>query len=179
MQTPSDIRCIVLDVDGVLTDGRVYYDADGRPTRSFHIRDGLAIVAFRRAGGEVVICTGKASRGIEVRAEELGIQQVIQSSRDKLADVSAYLDTLGIPLSQTAVMGDDLNDLALLSACGWPMCPNDAVLEVRRAARYVTDANGGYGAVREAIEHIMRHAGTWGDVAAGYASGAVEQESQS
>lgn len=155
------IRCLVLDVDGVLTDGRIYYDEEGRTLRAFHVHDGLAIAAFQRAGGTIILATAKGSSGISARSAELGVQHVIQNSRDKLADVSARLRELGILWSAAAAMGDDLIDLPVLRACAYPLAPANAVQEVRNAARFVTTRCGGSGAVREAVEHLMRRDGRW------------------
>ena len=165
----SEIRCLCLDVDGVLTDGRVSIDEEGRPLRAFHIRDGLAIRWFQRLGGTVVFLTGKESRGLEHRAEELDVEHVIQGSEDKLGDLTKYLDdTLRISLQETAMIGDDLPDLPVLERCGYPIAVADAAAEVRHAARFVTSLGGGYGAVREAIEHLLKIAGRWNEVVEHY-----------
>ncbi len=158
-----------LDVDGVLTDGRLFVDRDGAEGgRVFHVHDGFAIHWFRRLGGVVVICTGKRSKAVTTRAQELGIEHVIQGSSDKLADVLPLLDRLGLGLRQTAVIGDDLPDLPLMQRCGYPIAVANAVTEVKRAARLVTEQSGGHGAVREAIEHLLRHSGRWEEVLAQY-----------
>ena len=165
----SDIRCLCLDVDGVLTDGRVRIDEDGRPMRAFHIRDGLAIRWFQRLGGVVVFLTGKESRGVEHRAKELDVEHVIQGSEDKLGDLTGYLDDkLKISLEETAMIGDDLPDLPVLLRCGYPIAVADAAAEVRHAARFVTTRRGGRGAVREGIEHLLKIAGRWSEVVAHY-----------
>jgi 3-deoxy-D-manno-octulosonate 8-phosphate phosphatase (KDO 8-P phosphatase) len=160
----SEIRCVCLDVDGVLTDGRMLVDEEGRPLRAFHIQDGLAIRWFQRLGGTVVILTGKQSQGVQARARELGIQHVIQNSEDKLADLTRLLDELKIPLAQTAMIGDDLPDLPVMMRCGYPIAVANGVAEVRHIARFVTDGRGGEGAAREAIEHLLKVAGRWHEV---------------
>lgn len=164
----SDIRCLVLDVDGVLTDGRLYYGEGAQPMRAFYIHDGLAIEWFQRLCGPVVILTAKQSTATETRAAELVIKHLLQGSRDKLADLLELLASLDIPIEQTAMVGDDLPDLAVLSACGYPIAPANAVAEVRVVARYVTDKPGGKGAVREAIEHLLGRQGRWREVVAHY-----------
>jgi 3-deoxy-D-manno-octulosonate 8-phosphate phosphatase (KDO 8-P phosphatase) len=160
----QNVRCLCLDVDGVLTDGRLYVVDEGRTARAFHIHDGLAITAFQRLGGVVVICTGKRSGAVAQRAAELGIAHVLQGSHDKLADVQGVLDKLGLDLAQLAMVGDDLPDWTLMRACGWPIAVANAVAEVKEIARYVTQRPGGAGAVREAVEHLLRAAGRWIDV---------------
>ncbi|MBN2445186.1 MAG: HAD hydrolase family protein [Phycisphaerae bacterium] len=159
------IRCLILDVDGTLTDGLLHVDAEtGVERRSFHVHDGFAIRLFQQAGGEVVICTGKGGGSIQHRARLLRIEHLIETSADKLADVSRLLDTLGITLHETAFMGDDLPDIAVMRQCVFPIAPANARPEVRAIAKLVTEARGGEGAVREAIEFLMRETGDWDDV---------------
>ncbi len=157
----ATIRCLCLDVDGVLTDGRLYVDEDGRVTRAFHIQDGLGIKLFRDVLGEVVVISGKASRATEHRLKALGVQHYRLGSADKLTDLQEILGPLGLTLAETAVMGDDWPDAPLMRACAYPLAPADAANEVRQIARYVTRRNGGCGAVREAVEHLLREAGRW------------------
>ncbi len=171
----SGIRCLVLDVDGVLTDGGLYTDDSGRQMRRFHVHDGFAITWFQRLGGVVVICSGKDSPAVAARARELGIEHVIQASRDKLGDLHALLVRLGVPLEQVAMIGDDLPDLPVMRSCGFPIAVANAVPEVKAAARLVTRAGGGQGAVREAIEHLLRMSGQWGQVLAHYGVAAERQ----
>ncbi len=166
MPAMSAIRCLCLDVDGVLTDGRLYVDDDGRTMRAFHIHDGLALRAFQQVGGVVVICTGKRSGAVAARARELEIAHVIQGSTDKLADLQAWLDRQGLRLEEVAAVGDDLPDLPVLQRCGLPIAVANAVDEVKAAARYVTRRAGGDGAVREAVEYVLRSSGRWNDVLA-------------
>ena len=165
----ADIRCLCLDVDGVLTDGRVYVDEDGRPLRAFHIHDGLAIHWFQRLVGPVVIITGKTSQGVAARARELDVRHLIQGSTDKLADLQQLLSRLDLRLEQVAAIGDDLLDLPVLKRCGFPIAVANAVDEVKAAARLVTQRPGGHGAVREAVEYLLREAGRWQDVTDHYA----------
>lgn len=160
----SEIRCLCLDVDGVLTDGRLYVGDDGHSLRAFHIHDGLAIKAFQRSGGVVIICTGKRSQAVAHRAAELEIEHIIQGSEDKLADVSPLLERLRLSLAELAVVGDDLPDLRLLERCAWPIAVANAVDEVKAVARYVTRREGGHGAVREAVEYLLGACGRWTDV---------------
>lgn len=160
--------CLVMDVDGVLTDGRLWYGAGPEPLRAFHIQDGLAIRWFIRLGGLPVILTGKRSQAVAARAAELGIGPVIQGSEDKLADVRRFLDSRGLNLGDVAMIGDDLPDLPVLLACGFPIAVANAVAEVRSAAKFVTKRAGGDGAVREAIEHLLGTDGGWDSVVSHY-----------
>lgn len=157
----NDIRCLAMDVDGVLTDGRLWYGERGEPRRGFHIHDGLAIQWFARLGGTPVIVTGKRSNAVASRAADLGIQHVIQGSRDKLSDLRVVLREIDVDLNETAMIGDDLPDIPVLAACGYPIAVANAVEAVRATARFVTTRAGGDGAVREAIEHLMTKTGAW------------------
>ncbi len=164
----NDILCLCLDVDGVLTDGHIYVDDDGRFARAFHVHDGFGIEWFRRLGGVVVLLSGKDSPAVAARARELGIEHVIQGSRDKLADLRQLLGRLEMDLQQVAMIGDDLPDLPVLRQCGFPIAVADAAAEVKAVARLVTRRPGGHGAVREAIEHLLRDSGRWQAVCTSY-----------
>lgn len=162
------IRGVCLDVDGVLTDGRLYIDDTGRGARLFDVHDGFALYWYQRLGGIVVICSGKQSDAVAVRAAELGIAHVIQGSRDKTADLVPLLDRIGLGWSELAVIGDDLPDVPLLQRCGFPVAVANAVDEVKVVAQLVTRRAGGRGAVREALEHLMRATGRWAEVQTHY-----------
>ncbi len=160
------IRALVLDVDGVLTDGQLLVDEAGRPLRAFNVQDGLAIRWFQKLGGEVIIISGKSAQGTQQRANELHIRHCLQNSRDKWADLEPLLAALRIDPRQTAVIGDDLPELGLMQRCGCAIAVANAVEEVKAAAQHVTRRAGGYGAVREAIEHVLRADGRWSRVVA-------------
>ncbi len=164
----NDIRCLCLDVDGVLTDGSVITDDLGKGARRFHVHDGFALRWFQQLGGVVLLCSGKLSAAVSARARELGIERVIQGSTDKVRDIEAELVQLGLTWAQVAAMGDDLPDLPVLRRCALPIAVADAVDEVKAAAQLVTGRPGGRGAVREAVEHIMRANGRWSEVLAHY-----------
>lgn len=160
------IRCICLDVDGVLTDGRITIANDGTPLRAFHIHDGFAMRWFQKLGGVILIVTGKMSDGVAHRMRELDVpdHRVVQGSSDKWRDLRQLLATERIDASETAVVGDDWPDAPLLVNCGFPIAVANADADVRNLARFVTTRCGGDGAVREAIEHVMRIDGTWAHV---------------
>ena len=155
------IRLLVLDVDGVLTDGVLVYGPSGEEIKRFHVRDGLAMQAARAAGIEVAIVSGRASAAVTRRMSELGIVEVHQGIKDKAAELRAMLARLGVRAGEAAVMGDDLPDLAVMKAAGLGLAPSDAAPEVRRAAGWVSRARGGHGAVREAIEMLLRARRAW------------------
>jgi YrbI family 3-deoxy-D-manno-octulosonate 8-phosphate phosphatase len=158
------VRLLVLDVDGVLTDGRITYTADGVEVKSFHVRDGSGIVFWQRLGGQVAIISGRASNAVTVRAKELGINNVMQGVEDKRLALTEVLSATGIPSDDVCAVGDDLPDLPLLKACGLAVAVADACREARVAAHYVTRACGGHGAVREVVELLLRAQGRWDDV---------------
>lgn len=166
------VRAFVLDVDGTLTDGRLYCGDDGRCLRAFHVHDGLAIRWLIESEGTPIILTGKTSETVAKRAAELGIRHVIQASRDKLADFEPLRRELRLDWNQVAVVGDDLPDLPLMRRCACGIAPSSAAPQVLQYAAFVTRAPGGAGAVREAIEAWLRATGRWPALLARY--GAVE-----
>lgn len=170
------IRCLCLDVDGVLTDGKLWFDSEGRIGRGFHIHDGLGIKIFRELVGEVFLISAKESGATAARAQELGIRHAVLGSTDKFADFERILRELGLTPAQAAAMGDDLPDLPVLQACGYALAPSNAVAEVRASVRYVTQRQGGGGAVREAIEHLLYMAGRWDEVRTRHGLAALQSD---
>jgi len=163
MSIPT-IQLLILDVDGVLTDGGIIRDDAGQQIKRFHVRDGAGIVLWRRLGKDVAIITGKESNVVSHRAEELGIQNVYQNIGNKLEAYDQLKDELGVKDDQIAYIGDDLPDLPVLRRVGVPIAVADAVEEVRAVAKYVTKFPGGYGAVRDAIEFLCKEMGVWQQV---------------
>jgi 3-deoxy-D-manno-octulosonate 8-phosphate phosphatase (KDO 8-P phosphatase) len=157
----AQIRLLVLDVDGVLTDGKLCYGPSGEETKTFDVKDGLAIVAARGAGLAIAVISGRASAAVTRRMAELGVSEVHQGVANKRAVLEAMQSRLGLSAAEIAVMGDDLPDLDLLTAVGLGLAPADAVAEVRRAADWVARRPGGAGAVREAVEMLLRARRAW------------------
>lgn len=157
----GQLKLLVLDVDGVLTDGRVIYDNHGNETKAFNIKDGLGIKLLQNAGIEVAIITGRQSAIVERRAAELGITQVIQGREDKLSALTELLAKLGLRDEEAAYMGDDLPDLSAIQRVGMGCCPADAVDDVRDQADWIATKDGGHGAVRELAELLLRSRGQW------------------
>lgn len=170
MTTPDQIKLLVLDVDGVLTDGGLYVDDQGKPSKQFNVKDGLGIKLAQRVGIHVAILTGKTSHVVEHRAKELAIEHVIQGSKNKAEDIKSLAERLGIALSDTAMMGDDLPDLPAFAVAGYTLAPADAADEVTQAASFVASKRGGRGAVREAIEHLIKAQGKWDEALAVFTS---------
>jgi 3-deoxy-D-manno-octulosonate 8-phosphate phosphatase (KDO 8-P phosphatase) len=162
------IRLLALDVDGVLTDGRVIYGSDGSELKAFNIKDGLGIKLLQRAGIDVALITGRQSDIVSRRAAELGIDEVIQGREDKLVALRELCQRRSLGLEQCAYMGDDLPDLAAIQAAGLGMTVADAVAVVRARAHWCSAAVGGAGAVREACEWLLRVQGSWQQLEAGF-----------
>ena len=155
------IRLLVLDVDGVLTDGGLVYGASGEETKRFHVHDGLAVVAARKAGLQVAVLSSRASAAVTRRMTELGVSEVHQGVADKGSALTALCERLGLRAAEVAVMGDDLPDLAAMAHAGLALAPANAVAEVKRAADWVARRRGGDGAVREAVEMLLKARRAW------------------
>jgi 3-deoxy-D-manno-octulosonate 8-phosphate phosphatase (KDO 8-P phosphatase) len=153
------VRLLVLDVDGVLTDGRLYFGADGEALKVFDVRDGHGVKLLREAGIEVAILSARRSPIVERRARELGITQVIQGAADKGAGFADLMRALRLPPEQCGYIGDDWPDLAALAQAGFAATVADAAPEVRRVAHWISAAPGGRGAVRQLAEFILRAQG--------------------
>lgn len=162
------IRLLLLDVDGVLTDGRIIYDAQGVETKAFDVKDGHGLKLLQRAGVQVGIITGRQSEVVNVRARELGIEIVCQGAKDKLAPFQAILHKLGLAEDEVAYMGDDLPDLPVLRRVGWAAAPIDAVAEIKPYVHYVTSRPGGRGAVREVCDLLLQASGHWSELTSRY-----------
>ncbi|MFO1347308.1 MAG: HAD hydrolase family protein [Pseudomonadales bacterium] len=154
-QRARAIRLLLLDVDGVLSDGGIVYDSEGRELKRFHIHDGLGIKLLQQHGIHVGIITGRVSPMVERRAKELGIELLIQGREDKAHAMHEAMAQLSLTLDAVAYMGDDLPDLAAITQAGLGIAPANAVNIVRQHADLVTIASGGHGAVREAAELIL------------------------
>lgn len=162
------IRLLALDVDGVLTDGRIHYTDSGEEMKSFSILDGLGIKLLRRSGIIVAIITARRSTTVERRARELGIDHCLQGREDKLEALKELLAETGITLEETAYMGDDLPDLRAILAVGMGLTVANASREVARRALWQSQARGGNGAVREACEMLLGARGQLESVLAAY-----------
>ncbi len=153
------VRLLVLDVDGVLTDGRLYFGADGEAMKVFDVRDGHGIKLLREAGIEVAILSARRSPIVERRARELGIARVMQGAADKAAGLADLMQASNVRPEQCGYIGDDWPDLVALATAGFAATVADAAPEVRRLAHWISAAPGGRGAVRELAEFILRAQG--------------------
>ncbi len=153
------IQLIVLDVDGCMTDGKIVYTESGGELKAFNVKDGFAIVNWLRLGRQAAIITGRESKIVARRAEELGIGHLYQGERDKLTRLEAICKELGIGLENVAMIGDDLNDYRALKACGLSFTPADAHHRIAEIVDVVLSHKGGEGAVREMIELLILREG--------------------
>ncbi len=160
------LEWLLFDVDGVLTDGTLYYTRWGEQVKTFHVRDGQGFGLARRAGLKLGLLSGRRSRALERRATELAFDAVILGSKDKIADWERFLAKHHTAPRQVAFIGDDLIDLAVLGRCALSFAPSDAVPEVRSVVHRVLSASGGHGAAREMIELILKARGDWDRVLA-------------
>ncbi len=155
------VELLVLDVDGVLTDGRIVYDDRGGESKSFHVRDGAGVRVWQMLGKRSAILTGRQSAVVERRAAEMGVHRVVQGAAEKLPAFAELLALERLTPGQACYVGDDLPDVPVLRNCGLAVAVPDACPEARRAAHYVTRTPGGHGAVRETVELILRCQGLW------------------
>lgn len=158
------IEWILLDVDGVLTNGLLLYTRRGEQVKAFNVRDGLGVRLAQLAGIKVGLLSGRRSRPLEKRAAELDFDAVVLGSRDKRADFEKFLEDYTTTPGKIAFAGDDLPDLPVLGRCALSFAPADAVPEVRAMVHVVLDARGGDGAVREMAERILKARGDWDQI---------------
>ena len=163
------LRLLLLDVDGVLTDGRLHVGVEGELFKSFHVHDGLAVKLAQSAGIRIGVLSARSSEIVARRAAEVGIEVIAQGHEDKGAAFEQLRLRLGLDAGAIAYVGDDLQDLAVLGRVGLSAAPADAVEAVRSAVDYVTGARGGEGCVRELVERLLVARGVWPDVLSRFA----------
>jgi len=155
------LKWLLLDVDGVLTDGRLWFDSKGEIVKVFDVRDGLGIKLLTGAGIEVGILFARTSPIVEKRSRDLGLHEVLQGRESKVDSFRDFLARHKLEACEVAYLADDLLDLAVLGACGLSAAPADAVPDVRSRVHFVTTAGGGRGAVRELAERVLQARGVW------------------
>ena len=156
LEKAENIKMLITDVDGVLTDGRIILGNNGEEFKFFHVHDGKGIKLAQAAGIQVALITGRSSRLVARRAEELAIREVYQGIHDKLAVFRELIDEYGIKPEQAAYIGDDVNDICLLKEVGLSFSVKNGVDEVKKVVDYVTEREGGKGAVREVVELLLK-----------------------
>jgi len=150
------IKMLVMDVDGTLTDGKIYMGQDGEILKAFNVKDGYAInEILPKHGITPIIITSRISKIVENRANEIGIKFVHQGVKDKLPLIKKIADENFVTLEEIAYIGDDLNDMDCIKVCGFTGCPSDAVTEIKNTVNFISSKNGGNGAVREFVEIII------------------------
>lgn len=162
------VKLMAFDVDGVLSDGALFYTDEGVEIKAFHTLDGLGLNLLQRAGIRVAIITGRQARCVELRMQNLGITLLYQGVSDKLATLQQLLADQGLPAEHAGYMGDDIVDIRIMDACGFSAAPADCHPRVRPYARLLAGSNGGRGAVREVCEFILAAQGKLDDALAPY-----------
>ncbi|MCP4726252.1 MAG: HAD-IIIA family hydrolase [bacterium] len=158
------IKAILLDVDGVLTNGSIVLDFKGREVKFFNVQDGLGIYLARRSGLIVGIITGRESHVVKHRAGELNMDFLSQGAKNKLRPLEEFKKSFNVSDDEICFVGDDLLDMPIMVRCGFPVSVKNGRDEIKEISDYVTEAEGGLGAVREAIELILKSQGKWDDI---------------
>jgi 3-deoxy-D-manno-octulosonate 8-phosphate phosphatase (KDO 8-P phosphatase) len=164
VEKAKKLKLLILDVDGVLTDGKLFFDNQGNEYKSFHARDGHGIKLLRQTGVEVAVISGRKSNSVALRMKNLGIEHVYQGHEDKLAAFNEIIGKIGITTEQAAHVGDDVLDLPIMTRVGLAIAVADANFAVKQRADWCTALPGGHGAVREVCDFIMQAQGRFDEV---------------
>lgn len=156
LEKATKVKLLLMDCDGVLTDGRLYYSDKGEELKVFNVKDGQGIVMWHRAGFKSGIISGRSSKIVSVRATELGMHYIKVGSQDKAKDFEDIYESAGVKPEQIAYIGDDLPDIVLMKRVGFAIAVNDSAREVIAEAKYITKSNGGLGAVREVTDLLLK-----------------------
>jgi len=168
MEAAKKIKILLLDVDGVLTDGRIIYDSKGRDSKFFDVHDGMGVYALSKAGIKTIIVTAKGSRAIKPRARDMRVAEVFADVSPKSGILGKILNKYQVTKEEVCFVGDDLVDLGLMKLVGLPIAVFNACPEIKQAANYVTIRHGGRGAVREIAELILKAQGKWESIVGFY-----------
>jgi 3-deoxy-D-manno-octulosonate 8-phosphate phosphatase (KDO 8-P phosphatase) len=168
LEKARKLKLLILDVDGVLTDGKLFFDNEGNEYKAFHARDGHGIKLLRQTGVEVAVISGRKSNSVALRMKNLGIEYVYQGYENKIAAFDEIIDKLRITPDQAAHVGDDLLDLPIMARVGLAIAVDDANFAVKQRADWCTTLSGGHGAVREVCDLIMQAQGRFDDVVNAY-----------
>lgn len=155
------IKLLVIDVDGTMTDAGIYYDEHGNETKKFCTKDAAGFFAAHVVGIKIMVLTGRECQATTRRMHEMGVEFLHQNIKDKYSFLYSFMQQHHISKDEVGYIGDDLNDLDAMSLTGYIGCPADSCVEIINRADYVSSKNGGYGAVRDVIEHILRESGEW------------------
>ena len=168
-QKAKKIKLLLLDVDGVLTDGRIIYDSRGRDMKFFDVHDGLGVYVLKKCGVKTILITAKGSRAIKPRGRDMQVEEIIENISPKSAALDKILFKYKVDASEVCFVGDDLVDLCLMKRVGFPVAVFNAAAEIKQVASYITIREGGRGAVREVAELILKSQNKWGEVIERYA----------
>lgn len=157
----SELKYLVIDVDGTLTDAGIYYDEHGNELKKFCTKDAAGFFAAKAMEIKTVVLTGRECAATARRMSDLKVDHVFQNVRDKQSFLQTFMEDNHISKEQLGYIGDDLNDLLPMKLAGFKACPADSCEEIKEIADYVSTVNGGHGAVREIIEHVLRESGDW------------------
>lgn len=158
------IRLVICDIDGVLTDGRIIYDSQGREIKNFHVQDGLGLVLLKKVGIKTAIISARLSKAVTWRTDELRIDHVFTGVHPKIAAYAQLIKKLKLKDDQVCFIGDDLTDLAVMKRVGLAVAVSNAVEELKQVAHYTTLRQGGHGAVREVTDGILKAQGFWSGI---------------
>ena len=164
------IKLLILDVDGVLTDGRIIYDSRGRDMKFFDVHDGLGVYLLKKAGIATILITAKGSRAIRPRARDMQVEEIFENISPKTTVLEKVLRRYKVNTDEICFVGDDLVDLGLMRSVGFPIAVFNAAPEIKQAASYITLKQGGRGAVREVAELILNAQGKWEEMVSLYVS---------
>lgn len=164
----NNVKMVIIDVDGVLTDGKIILDANGIESKAFYVQDGTAITYLHRAGIKTAIISGRESKVVELRAKELCIEDVYLGIHNKLEAYEKILRKHKIKDNEICYIGDDLIDLPILRKVGFSVAVPNAPSEVKESVSYITNEHGGYGAIREVTEKILKSQGKWNAIISRY-----------
>lgn len=157
----SDIKVLVIDVDGTMTDAGIYYDETGNELKKFCTKDAAGFFAAKRVGIKTMVLTGRECAATTRRMKELKVDYLCQNVKDKASYLEQIMKQEGWKKEEVGYIGDDLNDLPSMRLAGFIGCPADSCKEIKESADYVSTIKGGYGAVRDIIEHILKESGEW------------------
>ncbi len=158
------LNYLVIDVDGTMTDGGIYYDENGSEIKKFNTRDAAGFFAAKAAGIKIIVLTGRECAATTRRMNELKVDFIFQNIKNKKEFLSVFMEEKNIVRKEIGYIGDDLNDLAPMKLTGYIACPSDSCREIKDIADYISSNKGGHGAVRDIIEHILRERGIWNKV---------------
>ena len=161
MEKFEQIKYLVIDVDGTLTDAGIYYDEHGNELKKFCTKDAAGFFAAHQVGIKILVLTGRECAATTKRMKEMRVEYLVQNCKDKVKYLESFMQENDIRKAEMGYLGDDLNDLAGMGLCGFIGCPADACEEIKERADYVSSVKGGYGAVRDIVSYLLKQRGEW------------------